>query len=134
MKKLAVVASSIFGKVVLSVAVVVALGAVAKAETPEQINNQLKVENEKAINKLVEDVPTDKELIGNVKLTKHSKNPYGKHLIVEPFSCDVALADRKEMRRQLSNAKGLSQTRRNEYSSTLTTVTSLIREHKCGAK
>ena len=133
MKKV-VITSSVIDKVVLSTGLLVVLGTMAKAESSEKINNQLKVENQKAINKLVEDVPTDKELIGNVKLTKHSKNPYGKHLIVEPFSCDVALADRKEMRRQLSHSSKLSKDRRKEYSSTLATVTRLIAEHKCGAK
>ena len=126
-------------KAVLVLALVAVTAVVSKADetkTPAQIKAerqaQLREQNQKAIDRLVETAPADKELIGNVRLTKH--NPYGKHLVVEPFSCDVALADRKAMRRQLSNSQKLSQARRNEYSSTLATVTQLISEHKCGGK
>ena len=119
-------------KAVLILALVAVTAVVSKAEeTPVEREAKLALENAKAIEKLVEDVPTDKELIGDVILAKHVKNPYGKHLIVEPFSCDVALADRAEIKRQLTHSGELSEERRREYSSTLATVVHLIRKNKC---
>ena len=120
-------------KAVLILALVAVTAVVSKAEetkTIEQLKAEqkakLREQNQKAIDKLVETAPTDKELIGNVSLVKRS------HRVEEPFSCSVALADRAEMQRQLGHSGELSKERRKEYYSTLQTVTQLIRKNKCG--
>ena len=115
--------NNVVGKIVLSLAAVAVVGTVAKADEAN-----LKAENQKAIDKLVETAPTDKELIGNVSLAKHT------HTVEEPFSCSVALADRAELKRQLAHAEKLSKERVEEYSSTLTKVTKLIEKNKCEGK
>ena len=126
MKKAILKASNGLGKVALSLVAVAVFGTLAKADENKQA--QLDVQNTKAIDKLLEEIPTDKELLKGVVLEKHN------HRIIEPFSCDVALTDKEEMEKQLSNHEELSEERRSEYRSTLATVVFQIRKNNCEGK
>ena len=54
--------------------------------------------------------------------------------IIEPFTCAVALADKKELRRILSSTDEYSEKRTKQYVDELSTVTSEIKKHKCEGK
>ncbi len=117
-------------KAVLILALVAVTAVVSKADETKAPSADKKAEqrakNEEAINKLLEDVPTDKELLKDVTLKNHR--------VVEKFTCEVALADRKMFQNQLSNSKSLSQSERNRIRKDLDTVSSMLHEHKCGGK
>ena len=54
--------------------------------------------------------------------------------VIEKFTCKVALADRKELRRILASSVNYSLKRINQYISELSTIKDEITEHKCEGK
>ena len=54
--------------------------------------------------------------------------------VIEKFTCKVALADRKELRRILASSVNYSLKRTNQYISELSTIKDEITEHKCEGK
>ena len=69
-------------KITLSILVIAVLGSTTQADevAVQQEKVKLRAENDKAISKLLEDIPTDEELLKDVNLTSKKHKESASHL------------------------------------------------------
>ena len=131
MKKITLIAG-IGSRVVVAVMAVSVLSVMVKADGNKQ---ELKgvipdAKLEAKVTKLANSVHiSNEELVKDVKLTK-SKS----HYVYEPFTCEVALADKKELNRVIRSNTKHNLAHRAEYKRELKTVIKGIKLNKCGEK